>query len=311
MLTRRSALSISTALLFATILPANAQSTGATAPLQVIASFSILADFVAEVGGPRVTVTALVGPDGDGHVYQPTPADARAVAAARLVVVNGLGFEGWMDRLVKASGSRAAVVTATRSVKPLRDPGAGQGHGHAHGHGHNVDPHAWQDVGNARLYVAAIRDALIDVDPAGRSDYEARATAYLARLEALDGEIRTAIAKIPSNRRRVITSHDAFGYFSKAYGLVFVAPQGVSTESEASAKDVARIIRQIRAEKLPAVFLENVSDPRLMERIAKETGARIGGRLYSDALSRPDGTAGTYIEMMRNNIRELSSALSS
>jgi zinc/manganese transport system substrate-binding protein len=159
--------------------------------------------------------------------------------------------------------------------------------------------------------VATIRDALIEADPAGRADYEARATAYLARLDTLDGEIRAAIARLPADRRRVITSHDAFGYFARAYGLAFVAPQGVSTESEASARDVARIIRQIRAEKLPAVFLENVSDPRLMERIAKETGARIGGRLYSDALSRPDGPAGTYIEMMRNNIRELSSALSS
>jgi len=305
MLNRRNALSISAALLFAVTVPANAQTTAAPPPLHVVASFSILADFVAEVGGPRVAVTALVGPDGDGHVYQPTPADARAVAAARLVVVNGLGFEGWMDRLVKASGSRATIVVSTNGVKPLRDPDAGQGHGHA------VDPHAWQDVGNARLYVAAIRDALVEADPAGRADYEARAKAYLARLDTLDSEIRAAIARLPADRRRVITSHDAFGYFARAYGLAFVAPQGVSTESEASARDVARIIRQIRAEKLPAVFLENVSDPRLMDRIAKETGARIGGRLYSDALSRPDGPAGTYIEMMRNNIRELSSALSS
>jgi len=309
MLTRRHGLCIAIAGMLAATLPAAAQTAGAPAPLPVVASFSILADFVTEVGGPRVAVTALVGPDGDGHVYQPTPADARTVAAARLVVVNGLGFEGWMDRLVKASGSRAAVVTATRGVKPLRDPAAG--HGHGHGHGHDIDPHAWQDVGNARLYVAAIRDALIEADPAGRADYEARATAYLGRLDALDAEIRAAIARIPADRRRVITSHDAFGYFSKAYGLAFEAPQGVSTESEASARDVARIIRQIRAEKLPAVFIENVSDPRLMDRIAKETGARIGGRLYSDALSRPDGPAGTYIEMMRNNIRELSSALSS
>jgi zinc/manganese transport system substrate-binding protein len=307
MLTRREALCIAIAGMLAASLPTAAQTPATQAPLPVVASFSILADFVAEVGGPRVTVTALVGPNGDGHVYQPTPADARTVAAARLVVVNGLGFEGWMDRLVKASGSRAAVVTATRGVKPLRDPAAG----HGHGHGHDIDPHAWQDVGNARLYVAAIRDALIEADPAGRTDYEARATAYLGRLDALDAEIRAAIARLPADRRRVITSHDAFGYFARAYGLAFVAPQGVSTESEASARDVARIIRQIRAEKLPAVFLENVSDPRLMERIAKETGARIGGRLYSDALSRPDGPAGTYIEMMRNNIRELSSALSS
>lgn len=282
----------------------------ATAPVPVVATFSILGDFVREVGGNRVTLTTLVGPNGDGHVYSPTPADARRVADAKLVVVNGLKFEGWIDRLIKASGTRAPVVVATKSIKPLKTEGDDHKHGHSHGHDHGeFDPHAWQDVRNARVYVANIRDALIAADPDGRAVYEANATAYLARLEALDAEIREAVARIPADRRRVITSHDAFAYFKAAYGVDFVAPQGVSTEAEASARDVGRIIRQIRSQNIPAVFMENVTDQRLIERIARETGARIGGRLYSDALSMPDGNAGTYIEMMRHNIRAISTAL--
>ncbi len=226
------------------------------------------------------------------------------------MVVNGLGFEGWLDRLVKASGTRAVVAVATRGVKPLKSESDDHGHKHGHDHG-DIDPHAWQDVANAKLYVAAVRDALMAADPDGKDVYATRAADYLGRLDALDAEIRAAVARIPADRRRIVTSHDAFAYFAKAYGITFVSPQGVSTEAEVSAKNVARIIRQIRAEKIPAVFLENVSDPRLMERITKETGARIGGRLFSDALSAQGGPAGTYIDMMRSNIRELSAALTS
>ncbi len=278
--------------------------------LPVVASFSILADLVREVGGDRVEIATLVGPNGDAHVYQPTPADAKRLAGAKLVVVNGLGFEGWLDRLVKASGTRAQVAVASRGVKTLESKDDGPGHGHKHDHG-SVDPHAWQDVANVKLYVANIRDALSAADPDGKDAYAARAAGYLARLDTLETDIRAAVARIPSDRRRIVTSHDAFAYFGKAYGIAFVSPQGVSTEAEVSAKNVARIIRQVRSEKIPAVFLENVSDPRLMERITKETGATIGGRLYSDALSAQDGPAGTYIDMMRSNIRELSAALSS
>jgi zinc/manganese transport system substrate-binding protein len=278
----------------------------AAEPVPVVASFSILADFVQQVGGDRVSVKALVGPNGDGHVYQPTPADAKALAAAKLVVINGLGFEGWIPRLVKASGTRAPVVTASEGVT-AQTMVAEEG-----GQRRTVtDPHAWQDVGNAKLYVAAIRDGLKAADPAGAAAYDANAARYLADLDRVAAEVRAAIAKLPADRRRIITTHDAFGYFGRAYGFQFVAPQGVSTETEASARDVARIIRQIRAERIPAVFLENVSDPRLMDRIAKETGAKVGGRLYSDALSEPGGPAGTYIDMMRSNIRELNEALSS
>jgi zinc/manganese transport system substrate-binding protein len=297
---RRFILSLVAAAALFCALPAAAQT---PAPVGVVASFSILGDLVRQVGGDRVKVVALVGPNGDAHVFQPSPADARTLAGAKLVVVNGLGLEGWIDRLVKASGTRAPVVTASAGVTPLASA--------EDGGGRHADPHAWQDVANAKVYVGAIRDGLSGVDPAGKAVFEERAAAYLAKLDALDAEIREALSRIPADRRRIVTTHDAFAYFGRAYGVAFVAPQGVSTEAEASARDVARIIRQIRAEKVPAVFLENVSDPRLMQRITRETGAKIGGRLYSDALSEQDGPAGTYIEMMRNNIRELSAALSS
>lgn len=271
--------------------------------LPVVASFSILGDFVREIGGDRVAVTTLVGPDGDAHVYSPTPADAKTVAGAKLVVVNGLKFEGWLTRLIKSSGTRATVATATTGITPLK---MADDHGHGHG---GEDPHAWQSVANAKLYVGNVRDALVAADPAGKAGYEANAAAYQTKLDALEAEIKAAVARIPADRRKAITSHDAFGYFVKAYGIAFIAPQGVSTEAEASAKDVARIIRQIKAEKVPAVFLENITNPRLAEQIAKESGAKIGGRLYSDALSAADGPAGTYIAMMKHNISQIEKAL--
>jgi len=281
--------------------------------LPVVASFSVLADFVKQVGGDRVGVTTLVGPDGDAHVYSPTPADAKALAAAKLVVVNGLHFEGWLPRLVKSSGTKAPLAAATKGITPLEadddheDHGKA-GHGHAHAHGHD-DPHAWQSIANAKVYVANIRDALSAADPAGKAAYEANAAAYLAQLDALEGEVKAAVARIPAERRKAITTHDAFGYFVKAYGIDFIAPQGVSTEAEASAKDVARIIRQVKTQKIPAVFLENVTNPRLVEQIARESGAKVGGKLYSDALSDAGGPAGTYIRMMKHNISEIEKAL--
>lgn len=275
--------------------------------LPVVASFSILGDFVGQVGGDRVSVTTLVGANGDAHVYSPTPADAKSMAAAKLIVVNGLKFEGWMTRLIKSSGAKATVATATIGIAPLKGD---DDHGKAgHGHDHDVDPHAWQSVANAKVYVGNIRDALVKADPAGKDAYEANAARYLAQLDAVESEIRAAIARIPADRRKAITSHDAFGYFVKAYGIAFIAPQGVSTEAEASAKDVARIIRQVKAEKVPAVFLENVTNPRLVEQIARESGAKVGGRIYSDALSDAAGPAGTYIAMMKHNISEIEKAL--
>jgi zinc/manganese transport system substrate-binding protein len=278
-----------------TALPARAQER-LQGRLNVVASFSILADFVKNVGGERVSVTSLVGPNGDVHVYAPAPADAKKIADARLLVINGLGLEGWLPRLLQASGNKAPIVTATRGIAPLK-------------FGSDADPHAWQSVANAKIYVANIRDALRGADPADAAIFAANTDAYLAKLDALDREVREAIAQIPEQRRKVISTHDAFGYFAAAYGIEFIAPLGVSTESEASARDIAGIITQIKAQKIPAVFLENISDPRLIQRIAGETGARVGGTLYSDSLTDEKGAAPTYIELVRHNIKALTSAL--
>jgi zinc/manganese transport system substrate-binding protein len=265
--------------------------------LNVVASFSILGDFVRQVGGDRVNLTTLVGPNSDVHVYTPPPSDAKTVADARLLVINGFGLEGWLSRLLQSSGSNAEIVEATRGVAPLKLEGS-------------ADPHAWQSVANAKIYVANIRDALIAADPADTETFRARADRYLGELDGLDTDVRGEIAKIPTGRRKVISTHDAFGYFAAAYGIAFIAPLGVSTESEPSARDIARIIAQVRSAKIPAVFLENISDDRLVGRIAAETGARIGGTLFSDSLTDEKGDAPTYIAMVRHNIKALTSALS-
>jgi zinc/manganese transport system substrate-binding protein len=264
--------------------------------LNVVASFSILGDFVKNVGGERIDVTTLVGPDGDVHVYAPAPADARKIADARLLVINGLGLEGWLPRLLQASGGKAPIVTATTGIAPLKL-------------GSDADPHAWQSVANAKKYVTNIRDALAAADPADAEVFRKQTETYLAKLDALDREVQESIKQIPESRRKVISTHDAFGYFASAYGIAFIAPLGVSTESEASARDIANIIAQIKAAKIPAVFLEKISDPRLMRRISAESGARIGGTLYSDSLTDEKGDAPTYIDMVRHNIKALTSAL--
>jgi zinc/manganese transport system substrate-binding protein len=291
--------------LAAAILPASAQQPATK--LKVVATFSILGDFARNVGGDRVDVTALVGPNGDVHVYSPTAADAEAIRSAKLVIVNGLGLEGWLPRLVKSSGSTATTVVATDGIVPRR-VAAGEMLSRDHGAG-SVDPHAWQSVANAEIYVANIRDAMVAADPANAATYKANAAAYLAKLVALDHDVRETLARIPPERRKVISTHDAFGYFAAAYHIAFVASQGVSTETEPSARDIATIIAQIKTEKIPAVFLENISDPRLMRQIAAETGAAIGGTLYSDSLTKEDGEAPSYIEMVRRNVRTIASAL--
>lgn len=264
--------------------------------LNVVASFSILGDFVRNVGGDRVDVTTLVGPDSDVHVYTPAPSDAKRIADAKLVIVNGLGLEGWLPRLVQSAGSKAQVVTVSAGIVPLKLGSA-------------ADPHAWQSVPNARIYVSDIANALAAADPDDAEFFRARAKAYLDKLEALDREVREAVAKIPLGRRKVISTHDAFGYFAAEYGVQFVAPLGVSTETEPSARDIAAIIGQIKAQKIPAVFLENISDDRLIRRIAAETGAKVGGTLISDGLTGEKGLAPTYIDMVRHNIKALTSAL--
>ena len=301
--------------------PATAQS---GKPIPVVATFSILGDMVKRIGGEHVALTTLVGPDGDTHVYRPTPADARAVSEAKILVVNGLQFEGWLDRLIDASNFRGVRVVATHGIEPIAfedehdnhdDHGKHDKHAeadHRDGHGHGAfDPHGWQSLRNAAVYADNIAAALTEADPANAVAFQRNREAYAAEIEALDSEIRKIVAGLPAASRTVVTSHDAFQYFGRDYGLTFVAPQGLSTESEASAKDVVRLIRQIRDEGIRAVFIENVADPRLLKRIADETGAAIGGTLYPGALSGPDGPAPTYLDMMRHNAMTLARALTS
>ncbi len=264
--------------------------------LNVVASFSILADFVRNVGGDRIDLTTLVGADSDVHVYTPAPGDAKRIAAAKLVIVNGLGLEGWLPRLVQSAGSKAIVVTASAGIAPLKLGSA-------------ADPHAWQSIPNAKVYVTDIAKALAAANPEDAAFFGTQAKAYLEKLETLDREVREAVVKIPPERRKVISTHDAFGYFAAEYGIQFVAPLGVSTETEPSARDIAGIVGQIRAQKIPAVFLENISDDRLIRRIAAETGAKVGGTLISDGLTGEKGPAPTYIDMVRHNIKALTSAL--
>lgn len=285
----------------------------AAEPLKVVASFSILGDLAQRVGGDRVEVLTLVGRNADAHVYQPTPADARMIAQARLVIVNGYGFEGWIDRLIKSSGYRGKVVMASDGVKTLKrpqPPGENQDHVQdRNNHNGEADPHAWQDLSNAQRYVDNIARALSEADPPGRRFYLENAEGYKREIAALDSEIRASFAGIPPEQRRVVTSHDAFGYFSRAYGIAFISPVGINTDAEPSAADVGRIIRQIRREHIRAVFMEGISDARLLERIRQESGARIGGTLYSDSLSKADGPAATYLDLMRHNARTLAAAL--
>nr|WP_322100047.1 metal ABC transporter substrate-binding protein [Geminicoccus roseus] len=315
------------------------------APLEVVASFSILADMVREIGGDHVALTTLVGPDGDAHVYEPTPADARKIAAADLLVINGLGFENWLPRLLDASGFQGETVVASAGVPPRsfgaapdedghdghddhHDDHAGHedhddhaGHDGEHadhdehhagheGHDHGPeDPHAWQDLANGVAYARAIGAGLAEADPGNADAYREATEAYVARLQALDSEIKARFSAIPAERRRVVTTHDAFGYFGDAYGITFIAPLGTSTEAEASAADVARIIDQVREQRVTAVFVENISNTRLSDQIARETGAVVGGALYSDALSGPDGNAPTYERMFAWNVDQLSRAM--
>jgi zinc/manganese transport system substrate-binding protein len=283
--------------LLTALAPARAES------LPVVASFSILGDLVRQVGGDRVDVSTLVGPNGDAHVFQPAPADVQKVRGARVLVLNGLGLEGWMTRLQQSSGFKGVVVTASDGVKAqtMEDE-----HG---GTRRITDPHAWQNLANGKIYVRNIEQALEKADPDGAEIYAGRAAKLIAAIDELDPQVRAAIDAVPKDRRKIITSHDAFGYFGTAYGMQFIAPTGVSTESEPSARDVANIIRQIRAQHIPAIFLENISDPRMLERISKESGAIVGGTLYSDALSPADGPAGTYLDMFRHNVATLTKAL--
>lgn len=285
------------------------QAGSAQEKVKVLASFSILADLVKEVGGKRVEVSTLVGANTDMHGFQPTPAHAKAVAAARLVVINGLGLEGWADRLVKSANYKGARLVASKGVKALSAETEGHGHNHKHKHSERYDPHAWQEVANVKIYVANIRDALASVDPAGKDAYTKNAAAYIQKLDALEAEIKQLFAGLSEKQRRVITSHDAFHYFGDAYGIEFLAAQAAGGDTQPSARDVAKLIQQIKKEGVKAIFVENISNPRIVEQIARETGAKIGGTLYSDALSETNGPAASYIEMIRHNAKTIAAAL--
>ncbi|HVI51109.1 MAG TPA: zinc ABC transporter substrate-binding protein [Candidatus Sulfotelmatobacter sp.] len=269
-------------------------------PLPVVASFSILGDLVSQVGGADVAVTTLVGPGSDTHVYQPVPSDAQTLAASKLVFVNGLGLEGWMERLIQASGTKATVVTVSSAVKAAQMEEDGKT---------VTDPHAWQNLANGRLYVRAIADALAVADPVHADGFRQRAAAVDKELADLDDWVKGEIAKVPAAKRKIITTHDAFGYFGRAYGVAFLAPVGISTEAEPTPAGIAKLARQAKAEHIKALFIENLSDPRLIQTLAKESGGTVGGELFSDSLSDAKGPAAGYQAMFRHNVPAMIEAM--
>ena len=278
-------------------------------PLKVVASFTIVGDLAKQVGGDDITVTTLVGPNGDAHVFQPTPSDAKALKDADMIIINGLGFEGWMGRLIEASGTKAPVVTASAGLtKPLTLKDTEDSH-HDHHHHGSIDPHAWQSITHGRMYVKTITDALQKADPTNANNYGERAAKLDAELAALDAWVKDEIAAVPPEKRRVITTHDAFGYFADAYQVTFLAPTGFSTDDEPSAKEMKHLIQQIQSGKTRALFLESMGNPNIIKQLAAETGAVVGPALYTDALSTEGGPAATYQAMIKYNVTELVKAM--
>ena len=370
MTTRRNLLTYAarSSAIFAFAIAGFSSTTQAQEPIPVVATFSILGDMVQRVGGDAITLSTLVGRNGDTHVYQPTPADAKAVKRAQLLFTNGLEFEGWLDRLAEAAAFEGATVVTTDGLELIaleehhddehsdedghddehedghddeHDDGHDDKHGDAHDDEHDdahddehddahddehddehgdhedghhdhgeFDPHGWLSLQNAVIYVDNITEALAKAAPASAAMFYQNRATYVAEIELLDSEIKEMIAALPKSDRTVVTSHDAFQYFARDYGLKFLAPQGLSTDSEASARDVAQMIEHIRAEEISAVFVENVSDPRLLQQIARETGSTIGGKLFPGALSNEDEPASTYLDLMRHNATTITSALS-
>lgn len=264
--------------------------------LNVVASFSILGDITQQVGGDHVKVTTLVGPDGDPHTFEPSPKDSAALSKADVVVVNGLGLEGWLDRLVKASGFKGTLVVASTGVPTHTLVEDGET---------ITDPHAWNSAANGALYARNVLNGLIKADPEEKVALEAAGKSYITQLTELDSWGKARFQPIPTAKRKVLTSHDAFGYFGRAYGVTFIAPQGLSSESEASAAQVAAIITQIKADGVKTWFMENQLDPRLVKQIASATGAQPGGELYPEALSAKGGVADTYVKAFRHNVDTL------
>ncbi len=321
---------------------------GDGARLQVVASISILADMVRQVGGDKIQLAQFVAADADAHTFEPAPTDAKVLGQAQVLVINGIDFEFWLPRLLASSGFKGQEIVATKGITPRRltqdmhshKPGADGGHEHAHAdgrdhkdehdhhhdhkddhnhdhdhdhkHGHDddhhhgeFDPHAWQDLGNAVIYVRNIAQGLSAADPENQAYYAQRAADYETKIEALDQELKQAFSEVPQANRKVIVQHDAFGYFAQAYGIEFISAVGISSAAEPSAKEVASIIAQAREHDIKGIFIENISNPRLIRQIAKESGARLGGTLYSDALAKADHPADSYLGMMKWNAKQL------
>lgn len=283
-------LAASAALIVALVSPAHAEK------LKVVASFSILGDMVQQVTGDKASVTTIVGPDADAHVYTPNADDAKAVKQADVIFVNGIGFETWSKALIDNSGTKAKVFVATDGITPLKVEG-------------EVDPHAWNSLTNGVVYIRNIEKALSKVDAKNAAAYKTNADAYVAKLEALDKSTKRALSALPKDRRTVVTAHDAFGYLASSYGLKFLAPVGIDTEAEPSAKDLAKLIDQLKQEKVAGLFVENITSPALVKQISKETGLKIGGRLFSDALSEKGGPATSYLAMFNHNLKVILAAL--
>ncbi len=282
------------------------------APLKVVASFTIVGDLAGQVGGDDVSVTTLVKADGDAHVFQPTPNDAKALKEADVIIINGLGFEGWMSRLIESSGTKAPVITASKGIAKtliMREEEE-EGHsGHEHHHHDSTDPHAWQSLSNGRVYAKNIAAALQKADAVNAKNYAERAAKLDAELAALDAWVKKEIATVPAEKRRVITTHDAFGYFADAYQVTFLAPTGFSTDDEPSAKEMKQLIQQIKSGKTRALFFENMSNPNVIKQLATEAGAVVGPALYADALSSAAGNAPTYQAMFKYNVTALVKAM--
>jgi zinc/manganese transport system substrate-binding protein len=273
---------------------------------KVVATFSVLGDMIARIAGDRVQLTTIVGGDGDCELYQPTAADARAVAQAQLFVMNDLNprFEPWAETLMKQAGFRGTKLVASQGVNVIIDDRPRSGV-----KGQQYDQHAWHDPTNALVYVANIAEGLARIDPSNAAFYRNRAEAYTGEIRALDSWARSELAAVPSAKRRVITSHDGFEYLARAYDIEMTPARGKVNDADPSAEDIARLIQQIRTTKVKAIFIENMNDPRLIERVAREAGATIGGTLYSDSLSKPGGEADTYLKMVRHNVSALKAAM--
>ncbi|HBM91085.1 MAG TPA: ABC transporter substrate-binding protein [Rhodospirillaceae bacterium] len=278
--------------------------------IKIVASFSVLGDMIEQIGGNLIDLTVLVKAGQEAHGFQPKPQDAKKVAEAEIVAINGLKLEGWMGRLIEASGTKAKLLVASKGVKPRLLEITHEGHHHAHSSGEVLaDPHAWQDLKKGQLYAKNIAVALIEARPTQKKEIKKRYHAYVSEMKKLDAKMRADFALIPQEKRKVITSHDAFGYFGAAYGVTFIAPVGISSEAEASATDIVKIIEQIKKEGVHVLFVESLVSPRLIEQIAKDTGAHVGGTLYADTLSLPDGEAPTYLDMFKHNAKKMLKAM--